>query len=63
MQSYGKSIFASKTLWFNALTGGLAILQALSVVGLISQSYLAIGMAIGNALLRLVTTEPIIARN
>ena len=56
----GKKLWHSKTIWFNVLTGALAVAQALGVAGMIPGEYLALAMAIGNAMLRTITEEPIV---
>jgi hypothetical protein len=57
----GKSIFASKTFWINAL-GGIASTSALAT-GYIPPKYAPVVVgtgAIANILLRLITNQPIV---
>jgi len=52
-----KSIFASKTLWFN-LFGGLVALVP-DVATKIPEPWGALVLVVGNILLRYVTTQPV----
>ena len=55
-----KSIFTSKTFWFNVLTGGLAILdQVTPVLPPSVQSALPAVIMLGNLLLRYLTVQPV----
>lgn len=60
----GKSLFASKTFWFNALTAASSVLAVLAGSPLIAEHpklVAAVGIAVGivNIGLRIVTDEPI----
>lgn len=56
-----KSIWQSKTFWFNLITGVLAIVSEVSNVFPISQhpKLYATVISVGNIILRLITTQPI----
>jgi hypothetical protein len=54
-----KSLFKSKTFWFNLIGGMVTLLQAQGVFALIPQPYDALVLAIGNVVLRIVTTQPV----
>ncbi len=57
-----KSLFASRTFWFNAAAGIVAILSASDVVKIIPTRYGPItsaAVAIINIILRLYTSEPV----
>ncbi len=55
-----KSIWLSKTFWFNAITGGLAILDQITPVLPASvQAALPTVILIGNIALRFLTTQPV----
>jgi hypothetical protein len=57
-----KSLFKSRTFWFNALVGVLAILSADNVVKVIPTRYAPSVSAVVagvNIILRLYTTEPV----
>ena len=52
----------SKTIWFAVLTGGVGIGTAVIDSGVANETvagYALIGVAVGNAILRFVTTEPV----
>jgi hypothetical protein len=49
-----KSIFTSKTFWFNLLAGVAAVAQVIPVT-----PYTAAAGAIANILLRAITTQPV----
>ena len=54
-----KSALASKTLWFNVLSGALAVADHVAGIGLLRGDWpLAINI-IGNAALRFLTKQPI----
>ena len=58
-----KKWWSSKTLWFNAITGGLTIAGALQSSALASdpkvQAAVALFITVGNAILRVITTQPV----
>lgn len=54
-----KSIFASKTIWFNVLTALAAIIAAPEIASVISPQTLLIAVTIINVALRLITTQPV----
>lgn len=56
----GKSLLTSNTFWVNALTLALAFGGHLAgVLPEQAQPYIAAGLAIGNIVLRLITSQPI----
>ena len=54
-----KKPWQSKTLWFNGVAAALEILQLFGPLNLMSPEMLALGMGVGNILLRLVTKQPV----
>jgi hypothetical protein len=57
-----KSLFASRTFWFNAAVGVVAILSADNVVKIIPPRYAQFASALVaaiNIILRLYTSEPV----
>jgi hypothetical protein len=54
-----KSLFASKTFWFNIITIALGIIQVISKTYPIPTETLALIIGIGNILLRIFTGEPV----
>ncbi len=48
-----KSIFASKTFWFNVVS------LAATVAGFLPPQYAAVALPVVNVLLRLVTSQPV----
>ena len=59
-----KSLFASKSFWFNALTAAAAILTAISghaeIIPPAVMPYVVAILAAVNIALRMVTTEPVV---
>jgi hypothetical protein len=62
--TYLIQLFKSKTIWFNVLVAGLAALEP--VFGALQSflpgnvyAYLTVGLAVGNAVLRVVTSQAI----
>lgn len=53
-----KALWASKTFWFNVLSGGLEVAQILLDFRVLDAQQLLIGMAIGNVILRKLTKQP-----
>ena len=54
-----KSVLSSKTVWFNLAAGILGVLQSSGVVNLIPAPYGPALWALGNLILRVVTTQPV----
>lgn len=59
-----KGAFKSKTLWFNAIVAGMAALEP--VFGTLQAflpgnvyAYISVVLAVGNAILRVITTQPL----
>lgn len=55
----------SKTMWFNLITGVLAVLALPEIVALIPATYLGkllIINAVGNLILRMLTNQPLSAK-
>ena len=62
-QSMGKSIFASKTFWFNMALEVLGLVQQMGFINTLPEPYgPALVQAIGgvNMVLRYVTTQPVV---
>jgi hypothetical protein len=58
----GKKFYLSRMLWLNAITLILAILalpELISLLPVSSMPYIALANAVGNMILRLLTTEPL----
>jgi hypothetical protein len=55
----GKALLLSRTFWFNILAGGLQVADWAGGLGYIAQPYGAAITAIGNVILRLLTSNPI----
>ncbi len=59
-----KSIFASKTFWFNTITGIVAVVGTLThsfqFTGHVAEIFTGI-LSVGNIILRFLTTQPIAA--
>jgi hypothetical protein len=51
--------YQSKTLWFNAISIIVIALQAIFDAKLVSVEWLGVGIVVGNALLRLITSTSI----
>lgn len=64
MKKWINRIARSKTMWFNALVAGMATLEGgfnllqPYVAGNV-YAYLTIALTVGNAMLRVVTTQPL----
>lgn len=58
-----KPWWQSRTLWFNAIGLTLMTVQALSGANVIPPEYAVPALAVGNAVLRFVTTQPIGAKS
>lgn len=54
-----KKPWQSKTMIFNTLGVALEILQLLGQLNLVSPGNLALGLGIGNVLLRFITKQPV----
>lgn len=54
-----KSLWASKTFWFNALSAGLEVAQILLDFRVLDSQTVLMGMAIGNVILRKLTKQPV----
>jgi hypothetical protein len=57
-----KSIFVSKTFWFNAITMVIAMLEATDVINVLppnTMKYVAAFIAAGNIVLRRITDTPV----
>lgn len=54
-----KNLFASKTFWFNLVAFGLGFAQEQGLFTLIPEPYGPAVLALGNIVLRLVTTQPV----
>ena len=54
-----KPWWQSKTVWFNFPSGSLDLLQTLGGFGVIPPGVLTMGTAVGNVLLRIVTSQPL----
>ena len=54
-----KSLFTSRTFWFNVVMGLLAILQTEGVFELLPESVVAGGIAAGNVVIRILTKQPV----
>lgn len=64
MKARFKPWYQSKTLWFNAIVGGLATAEASlhvlqPVTGEKTFAVLALSLAVGNAILRVISTQGI----
>lgn len=53
--SMSKSLFRSKTFWFNVLTAGAALLDVIPL----PPEYTAVAVGVINIALRFVTTQPV----
>lgn len=62
MNNIAKPFWQSKTFWWNMATLGLEVVQALGQVGVIPPGTLMIVNAVGNVVLRFVTTQPVSMR-
>lgn len=64
MKIWISRVLASKTMWFNAIVASLAALEGVfamlqpHVAGNV-YAYLTIALTVGNAALRVVTTQPL----
>ena len=58
-----KPWYQSKTVWFNVLSASVDIFQTLGGFGVVPPGALAIGTAVGNVLLRAVTSQPLSLRS
>lgn len=54
-----KSIFSSKTFWFNVASAALLVLQEVSASQLLSPEKQVIATLVGNILLRFITNQPV----
>jgi hypothetical protein len=54
-----KSLWSSKTFWFNVLSGALEVAQILLDFRVIEADKILMGMAVGNVILRYVTKQPV----
>lgn len=52
----------SKTVWFNVITGVLAVVDKLSGTDLVSAEILAIVVTVGNFALRFLTSKPLVEK-
>jgi len=60
MANDAKSLFKSKTLWFNLITLFLGVLQVVSGVYYIPVDILALVMGVGNMFLRFLTNKKVV---
>jgi len=64
MKIWISRILASKTMWFNAIVASLAALEGVfnllqpHIAGNV-YAYITIGLTVGNAFLRTITSEPL----
>lgn len=59
---FGKSMFASKTMWVNAIMAALLLVNQATDAGVIPEDampYVVIGVNVANMVLRLLTSKPI----
>ena len=54
-----KSVFASKTMWFNVLMGASQIAQTLVEINALTGTPAVVVTVIGNMLLRMITDQPV----
>lgn len=54
-----KSIFISKTFWFNIIAMVVASTQAIMEQGLLDWEILALIVTVGNVILRFITKQPV----
>lgn len=54
-----KPWWESKTIWFNVLSGAVDLAQTLGGVGVLPPGVLPLVVAVGNVLLRIITSQPI----
>ncbi len=64
MNVWVQRIIRSKTMWFNAIVAGFAALEP--VFGMLQSflpgnvyAYLTVALTVGNAILRVLTTQPL----
>lgn len=54
-----KSLFASRTFWFNALSASAEVLQLVSQTQIVPPGTIAIVSGLVNIGLRMITTQPV----
>lgn len=59
VMSHAKSVFASKTMWFNVLMGASQIAQTLVEINALTGTPAVVVTVIGNMLLRMITDQPV----
>jgi len=54
-----KSIIFSKTFWFNVISLGLEVSQVMMDMRIVPTEQMAVGIAVGNIVLRYITKTPV----
>lgn len=58
MDPMAKPFYLSKTFWFNVVGGTVELLQMLSASQLLPPGVVTMGLAVGNVILRGLTSQP-----